>query len=99
MCRLVRTVTLSFPPLSACTPPPLDPATSSTADSPNHTPMCRMEAAYSAALERVGGLEASKPKALLTLLAPQFPQLTLEVRCWQTRAGIAEPTWQPITFR
>ena len=46
---------------------------------PISTPMCSMEEAYSAALERVGGLEAAKPKALLTLLAPQFPQLTLEV--------------------
>ena len=60
-----------------------------------------MEQAYSAALERVGGLEAAKPKALLTLLAPQFPQLTLEV-CPVLRAAgkrgqaLRSPTWQSL---
>ncbi len=43
-------------------------------------PHCSMEAAYDAALERLGGLEAAKPKALLELLQPDFAFLTIQAR-------------------
>lgn len=38
-----------------------------------------MEEAYEAALQRVGGQDAAKPKAVHELLALQFPHLTMQV--------------------
>ena len=43
-------------------------------------PACRMEEAFQQAIERLGGLEAAKPKAILELLAAEFPSLTTLVR-------------------
>lgn len=39
-----------------------------------------MEEAYQAALEKVGGLDAAKPRALLDELQDEFPFLTLQAR-------------------
>lgn len=44
-----------------------------------------MEEAYLAALDKVGGLEAAKPRAILDELQHEFPHLTLQAsgRTWQ----------------
>lgn len=66
----------------------------------------RMEEAYLAALDKVGGLEAAKPRAILDELQHEFPQLTLQACKWHLLAhrrrverhkvmqpqGIAPPT-------
>lgn len=39
-----------------------------------------MEEAYLAALDKVGGLEAAKPRAILDELQTEFPHLTLQAR-------------------
>ena len=41
---------------------------------------CRLQEAYLDALERCGGLHEARPKALLDMLQPRFPYLTLQVR-------------------
>lgn len=46
---------------------------------------CRMERAYVAALDKLGGLEKAKPKAMLELLQRQFPRLTIQAS-WRALA-------------
>lgn len=43
---------------------------------------CRLEEAYEAAVARMGGLHSARPKALLTELQPDFPELTLPIIKW-----------------
>ena len=62
-------------------PPP--PASSGAVPAPNSPPsplpsLHSMEEAYLAALEKVGGLEAAKPRAILDELQAEFPHLTLQ---------------------
>ena len=41
---------------------------------------CRSENAFLVAVQRLGGLDSAKPKTILQLLAPDFPELTRQVR-------------------
>lgn len=47
-----------------------------------------MEEAYAVALERVGGLDAAKPKAVLECLQDEFPQLTIQVGDHTCNVGV-----------
>ena len=40
---------------------------------------CRAETAFLEALQQAGGLEDAKPRALLQLLSPEFPECSLQV--------------------
>ena len=46
-----------------------------------------MEEAYLAALDKVGGLEAAKPRAILDELQAEFPHLTLQARALPRRGA------------
>ncbi len=43
---------------------------------------CRLEEAYEAAVQQLGGLQAARPKQLLQLLQPEFPDLALQSIKW-----------------
>lgn len=47
-------------------------------------PLCRLQDAYLDALEQCGGLHEARPKALLDMLSPRFPFLTLQARASDT---------------
>ena len=56
----------------------LDTCTASSSKSlPIHC--CRAEAAFVEALQQAGGVEDAKPRALLQVLAPAFPECSLQV--------------------
>ena len=42
--------------------------------------VCRSEAVFLEAMQKLGGLDGAKPKAILQLLAPDYPELTRLVR-------------------
>ncbi|EFN58253.1 hypothetical protein CHLNCDRAFT_142186 [Chlorella variabilis] len=46
-----------------------------------------MEEAYEAALEQLGGLEVAKPKTMLDVLQPEFPELTLQHVKWHLQSS------------
>lgn len=45
-----------------------------------------MDEAYEEALERVGGLDAAKPRAVLEEMAAEFPTLTAQAIKWKLLA-------------
>lgn len=54
--------------------------------------LCRMEEAYEAAIEQLGGLDNAKPKAVYDLLADEFPVLSVQARRYTWAGmGIAWP--------
>lgn len=44
--------------------------------------VCRLEEAYEAAVQQLGGLQAARPKQLLQILQPEFPDLALQSIKW-----------------
>lgn len=59
------------------TPPP--PHHTNPNFNPAPSPTSRLEAAYEAAVVELGGLHAARPKQLLEILQPEFPDLALQV--------------------
>lgn len=75
---------------AAPTPPPL-PAAHRHLTLPCRLalPSSSMEEAYMEALDKIGGLEKAKPKAVWELLHPQFPELDIAVGAGGRRAAWA----------